>query len=93
MEGVIKNAEETRVRSLNSAARLHEEYIPLKSEVDRLRRDCLGLERLPELHEEEGSNITSEYALEIYSNLFCKVGFNFADVIHKYFKVIQNHKL
>lgn len=60
MEGVIKNADENRVRSLNSAARLHEEYMPLKNEVDRLRRDCLGLERLPELHEEEGSNVTPE---------------------------------
>lgn len=60
MEGVIKNGEESRIRSMSSAARLHEEYLPLKSEVDRLRRDCLGLERLPDLHEEEGSNITPE---------------------------------
>lgn len=60
MEGVIKNSEESRIRSLNSAARLHEEYLPLKSEIDRLRRDCLGLERLPELHEEDGSNISPE---------------------------------
>lgn len=60
MEGVIKQAEESRVRSMNSATRLHEEYLPLKSEVDRLRRECLGLERLPELHEEDGSMITPE---------------------------------
>lgn len=60
MEGVIKQAEESRVRSMSSATRLHEEYLPLKSEVDRLRRECLGLERLPELHEEDGSMITPE---------------------------------
>lgn len=60
MEGVIKQAEEGRSRSMSAAMRLHEEYIPLKSEIDRLRRECLGLERLPELHEEEGTTITSE---------------------------------
>lgn len=61
MEGVIKQAEESRARAMNAAARLHEEYAPLKGEVDRLRRECLGIERLPELHEEEGSIITPEY--------------------------------
>jgi len=60
MEGVIKHSEESRVRSLQNAARLHEEYLPLKIEVDRLRRECLGLERLPDLHEEEGVNISAE---------------------------------
>lgn len=60
MEGVIKHSEENRGRSLNTAARMHEEYLPLKTEIDRLRRDCLGLERLPELHEEEGSLVTPE---------------------------------
>ncbi|KAI4458674.1 zinc finger c4h2 domain-containing protein [Holotrichia oblita] len=53
MEGVIKQAEESRIRSLNAANRLHEEYLPLKLEIDRLRRECLGLGRLPEIHEEE----------------------------------------
>lgn len=60
MEGVIKHAEENRSRSLNTAARIHEDYLPMKTEVDRLRRDCLGLDRLPEFHEEEGSTITTE---------------------------------
>ncbi|XP_031332455.1 zinc finger C4H2 domain-containing protein-like isoform X1 [Photinus pyralis] len=63
MEGVIKHAEESRGRSLATAARVHEEYLPLKSEVDRLRRDCLGLDRLPELHEEEATLVTPEYVL------------------------------
>ncbi|XP_044738671.1 zinc finger C4H2 domain-containing protein isoform X2 [Chrysoperla carnea] len=57
MESVIKQSEECRSRALNSASRLHEEYVPLKAEVDRLRRECLGLARLPDLHEEEGSII------------------------------------
>lgn len=60
MEGVIKQAEESRTRSMSSALRLHEEYLPLKNDIDRLRRECLGLERLPELHEEEGTSITPE---------------------------------
>lgn len=60
MEGVIKQAEESRGRSMESAIRLHEEYVPLKGEIDRLRRECLGLERLPDLHEEEGTTITPE---------------------------------
>ncbi|KAK4883349.1 hypothetical protein RN001_006668 [Aquatica leii] len=67
MEGVIKHAEESRTRSLSTAARVHEEYLPLKSEVDRLRRDCLGLERLPDLHEEEGTLITPERFAQFFS--------------------------
>lgn len=67
MEGVIKQADESRQRSMNSALRLHEEYMPLKNEVDRLRRECLGLDRLPELHEEEGSTITSEKFSQLYN--------------------------
>lgn len=60
MESVIKQAEENRLRALNVANRLHEEYVPLKVEVDHMRREYLGLERLPELHEEEGTVITPE---------------------------------
>ncbi|CAH2216083.1 jg14363, partial [Pararge aegeria aegeria] len=52
--------EESMSRKLSAASRLHEDYRPLKSEVDLLRRQCLGLERLPDLHEEEGSPITPE---------------------------------
>ena len=60
METVIKQAEENRGRSVSLANRFHEEYIPLKGEIDTMRRDYLGLERLPELHEEEGTIITPE---------------------------------
>lgn len=71
MEGVIKNSEENRVRALNTANRIHEEYKPLKAEVDRLRRDCLGLDRLPDLHEEEGSLIAAEYVINFENFIFC----------------------
>lgn len=64
METVIKQAEENRQRSMSMANRFHEEYVPLKGEIDTMRREYLGLERLPELHEEEGSIITPEYDFE-----------------------------
>ncbi|KAG5675431.1 hypothetical protein PVAND_005336 [Polypedilum vanderplanki] len=60
METVIKQAEENRQRSIGMANRLHEEFAPLKTEIDTMRREYLGLERLPELHEEEGSIIAPE---------------------------------
>nr|XP_019531459.2 zinc finger C4H2 domain-containing protein isoform X3 [Aedes albopictus] len=66
METVIKQAEENRIRSINMANRFHEEYVPLKTEVDTMRREYLGLERLPELHEEEGSIISPEYRFQNY---------------------------
>ncbi|XP_053688879.1 zinc finger C4H2 domain-containing protein isoform X3 [Sabethes cyaneus] len=66
METVIKQAEENRIRSINMANRFHEEYVPLKSDVDTMRREYLGLERLPELHEEEGSIISPEYRFQNY---------------------------
>ncbi|CAG9788001.1 unnamed protein product [Diatraea saccharalis] len=60
METVIKQTEESMTRKLSTASRLHEDYRPLKAEVDLLRRQCLGLDRLPDLHEEEGSPITPD---------------------------------
>ncbi|CAH4037871.1 zinc finger C4H2 domain-containing protein isoform X1 [Pieris rapae] len=60
METVIKQTEESMSRKLSTASRLHEDYRPLKAEVDLLRRQCLGLDRLPDLHEEEGSPITPD---------------------------------
>lgn len=53
MENAIKKAEETRTLALEKAKRKHEEYQTLKFELDRLRQDALGLDRLPELHEEK----------------------------------------
>lgn len=60
MESVIKQAEESRNRALDAAKRIHEDYRPLKLEIDRMRREYLGIERLPELHEEEADLITPE---------------------------------
>lgn len=67
METVIKQAEENRSRSMGMANRFHEEYVPLKSEIDSMRREYLGLERLPELHEEEGSIVTPEWVSDRHS--------------------------
>lgn len=61
METVIKQAEENRNRSVGIANRVHEEYLPLKHEIDHMRREYLGLNPLPDLHEEEGSIISAEY--------------------------------
>lgn len=62
METVIKQAEENRSRSLTVANKIHEEYLPLKNEIDHMRREYLGLSPIPDLHEEEGSIITAEYS-------------------------------
>ena len=53
MENAIKKAEETRASTLEKVKRVHGEYQSLKFELDRLRQDILGLERLPELHEDK----------------------------------------
>lgn len=61
MESVIKKAEEKRARALAMANKIHEEYVPLKNEIEHMRREYLGLMNpLPDLHEEEGSIITAE---------------------------------
>lgn len=60
METVIKQAEENRNRSIGIANRVHEEYLPLKHEIDHMRREYLGLNPLPDLHEEEGSVISAD---------------------------------
>jgi len=52
IEDVVKQSEEARGRSLDSARRLHAEYAPLKAQLDRLRAQ-LGVAPLPELTELE----------------------------------------
>lgn len=52
METTIKQAEEERNRSLESTKKLYEEFHPLKDEVDQMR-GIMGLEKLPDLQEEE----------------------------------------
>lgn len=63
MESTIKQAEEERNRSLDSAKRLYEEYKPLKDDVDKMR-GTIGLDKLPELQEEE-EKFTPEYGVLI----------------------------
>ncbi|XP_015116389.1 zinc finger C4H2 domain-containing protein isoform X1 [Diachasma alloeum] len=62
MESVIKQAEEARTRAREHAKILHNnEYQPLKHDIDRMRREYLGLERLPELYETETDLISPDY--------------------------------
>nr|CAG4645225.1 EOG090X0H8R [Leptodora kindtii] len=57
MESVIKQAEDSRNKAIEVARHLYNEYRPMKADVDRTRRECLGLDILPDLEEEEGSHI------------------------------------
>lgn len=52
METTIKQAEEDRARSAETARRLYEEYQPLRQHVDLLRAS-VGLDRLSDLGEDE----------------------------------------
>jgi chromosome segregation ATPase len=61
MESTIKQAEEERNRALDSAKHLYDEFKPLKEHVDNLRSN-IGLEKLPNLEEEE-EKLTPEYVL------------------------------
>ena len=49
METVMKQAEEAKRNAQDSARRLLEEYRPLKHDVDLMRTELLGLEKLPDL--------------------------------------------
>ncbi|XP_069124581.1 zinc finger C4H2 domain-containing protein-like [Argopecten irradians] len=59
METTIKQAEEERNRSLESAKKLYEEFRPLKGEVDQMR-SSIGMDKLPDLQEED-EKLTPEY--------------------------------
>ena len=45
----MKQADEAKRNAQESARRLLEEYRPLKHDVDLMRTELLGLEKLPEL--------------------------------------------
>ncbi len=49
LETVMKQADEARRQSRESARRLIEDYAPLKQNIDFMREELLGLEKLPEL--------------------------------------------
>lgn len=59
METTIKQAEEERNRSLESAKQLYDDYKPMKEEVDMLR-SRIGQPPLPDLNEEE-DKLTPQY--------------------------------
>lgn len=64
METVIKQAEESKRSAMDSARRLVDDYRPLKHEVDLMRTELLGLEKLPELANEEKERLTGLGILE-----------------------------
>ena len=49
----MKQAEEAKRQSHDSARRILEDYGPLKHEVDLMRTELLGLEKLPEFATDE----------------------------------------
>jgi len=53
METVIKQAEESKRNAMDSARRLFDDYRPLKHDVDLMRTELLGLDKLPELPNED----------------------------------------
>ena len=55
----IKKAEESKRNTIDSARRLAEDYRPLKHEVDLMRTELLGLEKLPELPNEEKEKMSA----------------------------------
>ena len=49
----MKQAEESKRNAMDSARRLFEDYRPLKHDVDLMRTELLGLEKLPDLPNED----------------------------------------
>ena len=56
---ITKKAEESKRNTIDSARRLAEDYRPLKHEVDLMRTELLGLEKLPELPNEEKEKMSA----------------------------------
>ena len=59
METVMKQAEEAKRNAQDSARRLLEEYRPLKHDVDLMRTELLGLEKLPDLPQSDKERMGS----------------------------------
>ncbi len=64
METVLKQAEESKRGALESARRVIEDYRPLKHEVDLMRTELLGLEKLPDLPNEDKERLSNIGILE-----------------------------
>ncbi|CAD5115066.1 DgyrCDS4080 [Dimorphilus gyrociliatus] len=62
MEATIKAAEEERLRTIQNARSLLEEFVPLKHTVDSMRK-ILGLEILPDLQPEVASTLERQGAI------------------------------
>ena len=60
----LLQAEESKRNTMESARRLAEDYRPLKQDVDLMRTELLGLERLPELSNEEKEKLSALGILE-----------------------------
>jgi hypothetical protein len=69
MESTIKQSEEDRVKSLDSAKRLYEEYRPLKDQVDSLR-NSVGLDQLPDLSEDDPKLTPQHLSERLCSNRY-----------------------
>ena len=59
METVMKQAEEAKRQSHESARRILDDYGPLKHDVDLMRTELLGLEKLPEIQQEDRERLGS----------------------------------
>ena len=64
METVMKQAEEAKRQSVESARRIIDDYAPLKHEVDLMRVELLGLEKLPDISAEERDKMGAMGLLE-----------------------------
>ena len=59
METVMKQAEEAKRQSHESARRILNDYGPLKQDVDLMRTEFLGLEKLPDISQEDKERLGS----------------------------------
>lgn len=59
METVMKQAEEAKRNAQSSARSLLDEYRPLKHDVDLMRTELLGLEKLPDLPQSDKERMGS----------------------------------
>jgi len=64
METVMKQAEEAKRQASDSARRILDDYGPLKQEVDLMRVELLGLEKLPDVSADEREKMGAMGLLE-----------------------------
>jgi len=64
LEGIIKQAKDSRSAAQENARKLLQEYVPLKQDVNRLRTDILDLAKLPEISDEEKERLKAAGVLD-----------------------------